>query len=140
MKRKMLRILTLNLWGDNGPWESRLAVVAEGLAGLEPDVVTLQEVREVPGRVPNQAAELAQRQGMQYVFVPSTAWGGGHEGLAVLSRYPIGEYDFRPLPHNSEKEGRIVLSVRVDSEWERSGSTRRTSRSASTRGPSARSR
>ena len=117
MRRKLLRVLTLNLWGDNGPWESRLAVVAEGLAGLEPDIVTLQEVREVPGKVPNQAAELAHRQGLQYVFVPSTAWGGGHEGLAVLSRYPIGEYDFRPLPHNTDKEGRIVLSVRVDSEW-----------------------
>ena len=117
MRRKLLRVLTLNLWGDNGPWESRLAVVAEGLAGLEPDIVTQPEVREVPGKVPNQAAELAHRQGLQYVFVPSTAWGGGHEGLAVLSRYPIGEYDFRPLPHNTDKEGRIVLSVRVDSEW-----------------------
>jgi len=117
MKRKTLRILTLNLWGDNGPWESRMAVVAEGLAGLRPDIVALQEVRDVPGKVPNQAAELAHRQDLQYVFVPSTAWGGGHEGLAVLSRYPIASYDFRPLPHNTEKEGRIILSVRLDSEF-----------------------
>jgi endonuclease/exonuclease/phosphatase family metal-dependent hydrolase len=116
MKRDTLRFLTLNLWGDNGPWQERLALCAEGLAVLQPDVVTLQEVRDVPGRVPNQAAELARRLGFHHVFAPSTAWGGGHEGLAVLSRFPIGGQDFRPLPHSTETEGRIVLSARIDSE------------------------
>ena len=116
MKRETLRFVTLNLWGDNGPWQERLALCAEGLAVLDPDVVTLQEVREVPGRVPNQAAELARRLGFHHVFAPSTAWGGGHEGLAVLSRFPIGAEDFRPLPHSTETEGRIVLSARIDSE------------------------
>jgi endonuclease/exonuclease/phosphatase family metal-dependent hydrolase len=111
-----MRILTLNLWGENGPWQARLAVVAETLASLAPDVVTLQEVREVPGRVPNQAASLAAPRGYHHVFAPSTAWGGGHEGLAILSRFPIGVHQAQPLPHSAENEGRILLSARIDSD------------------------
>jgi len=50
------------------------------------------------------------------VFAPSTEWGGGHEGLAILSRFPIGAHEVRALPHTAEKEGRIVLSARIDSD------------------------
>jgi endonuclease/exonuclease/phosphatase family metal-dependent hydrolase len=109
-----LRFVTLNLWGDNGPWQERLDLTVKGLAALAPDVVTLQEVRDVPGRVPNQAETLAEALGFHHVFAPSTAWGGGHEGLAVVSRFPIGGHEARPLPHSTETEGRIVLSARVD--------------------------
>jgi endonuclease/exonuclease/phosphatase family metal-dependent hydrolase len=116
MRHKYLRFLTLNLWGENGPWESRLTLVADKLESLLPDVVALQEVREVPGRIVNQAELLARRRGWHHVFAPSTAWGGGHEGLAVLSRFPIGAHAARPLPHTAEGEGRIVLSARVDSD------------------------
>ncbi|HEY5091556.1 MAG TPA: endonuclease/exonuclease/phosphatase family protein, partial [Polyangia bacterium] len=117
MKPKHLRFVTLNLWGENGPWEARLAQVGAELDRLSPDVVALQEVREVPGRVPNQAAALAGPRGWHHVFSPSTAWGGGHEGLALISRFPIGAHDWRPLPHSTETEGRIVLSARIDSEF-----------------------
>jgi endonuclease/exonuclease/phosphatase family metal-dependent hydrolase len=111
-----MRFLTLNIWGENGPWEARLALVSEKLDGIAPDVVALQEVRDVPGRVPNQAASLAAPRGWHHVFAPSTAWGGGHEGLAVLSRFPIGAHESRVLPHSADTEGRIVLSARVDSD------------------------
>jgi endonuclease/exonuclease/phosphatase family metal-dependent hydrolase len=117
MRPKHLRLVTLNLWGENGPWQSRLAVVAEVLESLRPDVVTLQEVRDVPDRIGNQAELLARPRGWHHVFAPSTAWGGGHEGLAVLSRFPIGAHDHRVLPHSTEQEGRIVLSARIDSDF-----------------------
>jgi len=109
-----LRCLTLNLWGENGPWEARMEIAARAIAALAPDVIGLQEVREVPGRIPNQAATLAAALGAQHVFAPSTAWGGGHEGLAIVSRFPIGATDHRPLPHSASNEGRIVLSARLD--------------------------
>jgi endonuclease/exonuclease/phosphatase family metal-dependent hydrolase len=114
LKPRLLRFVTLNLWGENGPWEARLELVAQKLAGLMPDVVTLQEVREVPGRIVNQAEQLARARGWHHVFAPTTAWGGGNEGLAVLSRFPIGAHDFRALPHSQENEGRGVLSARID--------------------------
>ena len=116
MKPKYLRFMTLNLWGENGPWEPRLALVGEKLTSLQPDVVALQEVRDAPGRIVNQAEQLARRRGYNHVFAPSTEWGGGHEGLAFLSRFPIGAHEVRALPHTAENEGRIVLSARVDSD------------------------
>jgi endonuclease/exonuclease/phosphatase family metal-dependent hydrolase len=113
-----LRFLTLNLWGENGPWEARMAIAVSAIPALRPDVIALQEVREVPDRVPNQAATLAAaiygHGSGHHVFAPSTAWGGGNEGLAIVSRFPIGAHEFRHLPHSVEKEGRIVLSARID--------------------------
>jgi endonuclease/exonuclease/phosphatase family metal-dependent hydrolase len=108
--------MTLNLWGENGPWEERLALVGAKLISLQPDVVALQEVRDVPGRIVNQAEMLAGEGGYRHVFAPSTEWGGGQEGLAILSRSPIGAHEVRALPHTAEKEGRIVLSARIDSD------------------------
>jgi endonuclease/exonuclease/phosphatase family metal-dependent hydrolase len=116
MRGGAVRFVTLNLWGENGPWEERLALAAAGLERLAPDVVALQEVRDVPGRVGNQAARLAEPRGWNHRFAATTAWGGGHEGLAVLSRFPIGAHEFRALPHSTEAEGRGVLSVRLDGE------------------------
>ena len=109
-----LRFLTLNLWGENGPWQDRMELLLDGLVAIAPDVIGLQEVRDVPGRVPNQAGEIARRHGWHHVFAPSTAWGGGHEGLAIVSRFPIGAHESKPLPHSAENEGRIVLSARID--------------------------
>jgi endonuclease/exonuclease/phosphatase family metal-dependent hydrolase len=116
-KARHLRFVTLNLWGENGPWQQRLDLVADKLAGVLPDVVALQEVREVPGRIMNQAEILARQQGWHYVFASATAWGGGHEGLAILSKHPIGAHESRVLPHSQESEGRIVLSARIDTEF-----------------------
>jgi len=109
-----LRVVTLNLWGENGPHEHRLAQVAEELGRLRADVILLQEVREVPGRLPNQADTLARRLGFHRAFAVGTEWGGGVEGLAVVSRFPIGESDDHRLPHATATEGRIGLSARLD--------------------------
>ena len=134
------RFLTLNLWGENGPWEARIAVINRGLDALAPDVIGLQEVREVPGRVPNQAALLAAARGWHHAFAPTSSWGGGQEGLAIVSRFPIGAQEFRPLPHSTETEGRGILSARLDGEAGGSGSTARTFRTASTKVSGARRR
>ncbi len=111
-----LRFLTLNLWGENGPWQARISLLLDGLTALGLDVIGLQEVREVPGRVPNHAGEIARHLGWNHVFAPSTVWGGGHEGLAIVSRFPIGAHEARPLPHSTETEGRIILSARIDAD------------------------
>jgi endonuclease/exonuclease/phosphatase family metal-dependent hydrolase len=90
-----------------------MAVLVQGLRELSPDVVTLQEVREVPGQLPNQAETLAKAIGFHYVFSPATPLGGGEEGLAILSRQPIVEHEALELPHAEPKERRILLSARV---------------------------
>jgi endonuclease/exonuclease/phosphatase family metal-dependent hydrolase len=110
---KRLRCLTLNLWGAEPPLDRRMAIVADGLRTLAPDVVTLQEVREVPGQLPNQAETLAKASGLHHVFAPATPIGGGQEGLAILSREPILEHEAIDLPHAQPTERRILLSARI---------------------------
>lgn len=110
---RVLRCLTLNLWGAEEPLARRMEVVVEGLRSLAPDVVALQEVREIPGTLPNQAETLAAATGMHVVFAPAMPFGGGHEGLAVLSREPILEHAASELPHADANERRILLSARL---------------------------
>lgn len=109
-----LRFVTLNLWGENGPHQHRLDLLAAELERFAPDVVALQEVRDVPGKLPNQAETLARRLGCQHVFVPSTEWGGGTEGLAIVSRFAIRQSAHKRLPHATDTEGRIVLSAELN--------------------------
>jgi endonuclease/exonuclease/phosphatase family metal-dependent hydrolase len=47
-----MRVLTQNLWGVRGAWELRRKVIQQGLAELNPDVVSLQEAINTPD-VPN---------------------------------------------------------------------------------------
>jgi len=105
-----LRFVTLNLWGENGPVDKRMALVASELKVLAPDVVALQEVRVSPS-AGHQAEILATAAGLTPVFAPATKWGGGEEGLAILSRFPVQAFSATPLPHSTVDEGRILLSV-----------------------------
>src|SRR5436309_11527045 len=93
-----VRLLTLNLWGEQPPLERRLEIVIEACRALSPHVIALQEVRVVPhpvapspatAPVENTAQTIARALGMEWTFARATPWGGGDEGLAILSRVPI---------------------------------------------------
>ena len=88
---------------------------ARELAALAPDVDRrCRRCATCPGGCRTRRRRWRPRCGWHHVFAPSTAWGGGHEGLAIVSRFPIGAHERRPLPHSTENEGRIVLSARLD--------------------------
>lgn len=109
-----LRVLTLNLWGAEPPLERRMALTAAAITALRPDVVALQEVQDRPPTLPNQAAALATASGMTSVFAPAVAFRGGHEGLAILSRFPVRAQVATPLPHATAEEARVLLSVAIE--------------------------
>ncbi len=109
----LLRCVTLNLWGGNGPVERRMPLVIEGLRALAPDLVALQEVRDIPGTLPNQAEKIAAAIGMTHVFASAVEWGGGHEGLGIISRHAMAQYEVTELPHGTATERRIMLSARL---------------------------
>ncbi len=113
--QKTLRAVSINLWGETAPLEQRLALCVEQLAALTPDVVALQEVRQVPGKVQNTAETLAHALGMEYRFVKTVEWGGGDEGLALLSRFPIRESGHVLLPHPLPEDQRILMWALLDS-------------------------
>lgn len=109
-----LRVVTLNLWGEQGPLATRLRLCQEQLAALSADVIALQEVREIPGRLPNTAQTLAEALGYQHVFTPAVEWGGGVEGLAILSRLPLVRHRHHPLPHENIRGGERRVLLRAD--------------------------
>jgi len=116
-EREALRVVTLNLWGEHGPLAARWPAVVEGLRALLPDVVFLQEVRQIAGRLPNQADALGAALRMQHAFAPALTWGDGDEGLGILSRYPLTEVGPTPLPHAHEQERRILLSATAETPY-----------------------
>ncbi len=122
----LLRVITLNIWNRQGPWEARCALIRQGLAALDADFVGLQEVMRLqpvgldgaptPGsKAGNQAEELAV--GTQYWAV----YGRAHDlgfgldfGNAILSRYPILASECRALPTEPNDEKRAVLYALCD--------------------------
>ena len=122
---RRLRLVTLNLWGTEPPLDRRLALAARQLIALDPDVVTLQEVRPLApdaARLPTTAHWLAARLGATALYVPSMRWAdgafgpgtrGGEEGLAIISRLPIVERRALRLPEARPTEARLLLSARL---------------------------
>lgn len=109
-----LRVLTWNLWGRGGPWEARLAAIAETLVAAAPDVVGLQEVwAEDGGR--SQTEHLAAALGFHHVYASRYAIDGVALGNAILSRWPITACEVRELPAPPElQELRNVVRAAID--------------------------
>jgi endonuclease/exonuclease/phosphatase family metal-dependent hydrolase len=109
-----LRILTLNIWNRQGPWESRLALIREGIKTLAPDVIGLQEVIRYQGR--SFADDIADGLGYQATFGAAHDLGGGVEfGNAVLSRWPFAGASVFPLPNGGTDENRSLTLAWIDS-------------------------
>ncbi len=107
-------VVTLNLWHDQGDWPARLAILADTLGALRPDVIVLQEVlQDASTGLANQAATLGARLGYAVVF--ASVDGPEREkryGNAILSRHPIVDTSWvklRPLD-----DYRVAARARLD--------------------------
>jgi endonuclease/exonuclease/phosphatase family metal-dependent hydrolase len=109
-----VRVLTLNIWNRQGPWEDRLPLIREGIRALDPDLVGLQEVITHDGR--SQADAIAEGLGYESAFGVAHDHGAGIQfGNAVLSRWPIEERWVAPLPSGGTEERRSVMLAEVAS-------------------------
>ena len=121
-----LRVVTLNIWGRQGPWESRLPVLRRTLAALDVDLVGLQEViRFDADRAPameapklatsDQAMEICEGLGLVSCFGAALDLGFGLSfGNAVLSRFPIIDSCTTSLPNERGAEPRALLTAKID--------------------------
>ena len=114
-----LRVLTLNIWNRQGPWEARLLAIRRGIERLSPDVVALQEVLHLDGAPTDQAEDIAAGLGYHAVFGAAWDIGGGLLfGNAVLSRFPIAAHETFLLPSGGEEQ-RALLYATVEAPFGR---------------------
>lgn len=107
-----ISVLTLNLWGTNGPVERRLELLTHYLDATRPDIVAFQEVRFLKGRsLSDLIAEACGYPSRHY----DRSWGTGdeEEGLAVLSRHPLTASPPVPLPDQGRGLPRQLQRVEI---------------------------
>ncbi len=115
-----IRILDLNIWNYNEPWEIRRDLIVDLILDTKPDIVALQEIQ-----YRKQAIDPRHQADQILVGLPdySGIWRPAHhstqrwEGLAVFSQYPIIDQEFICLSRNEadprDTFQRIVLGARI---------------------------
>lgn len=122
----MLRLVSYNIKSGLHHPEG-LDAIAATVRALDPDVVALQEVDRGTERSgdSDQAARLADACGLKHhAFGVATPWfGGGEYGIALLSRFPLGDVQTAPLwvptdPAAAQglREPRALLSASLDAD------------------------
>jgi endonuclease/exonuclease/phosphatase family metal-dependent hydrolase len=110
-----LKVLTLNVWNDDGPWPARRSLIHEQIRALQPDLIGFQEILRGPGI--DQLAALTDGLGYHVDYVeaqrfwkdPSRAFGN-----AVASRWPIRDRHTVALPDRGDGETRAALTCHVE--------------------------
>jgi endonuclease/exonuclease/phosphatase family metal-dependent hydrolase len=121
MRAVPLRVLTLNLWHDQGPWSERAVRIRDWLDRLDPDVVGFQEALRAPGL--DQVAELLEARLPNRDYAIAGRFRRGDRelefGNAIAIRWPIAERHARALPDRSDGETRALLHVAIDAPFGR---------------------
>jgi endonuclease/exonuclease/phosphatase family metal-dependent hydrolase len=109
-----IRIASLNIAKKHGPKMLREIESQPDLG--KADVLLLQEV--VDGPLSHVASEIASALGMKVIFAPAFQLNKQYaEGLAILSRYPLGPANVTRLPRNNlhfHTRVRIAVATTVE--------------------------
>jgi endonuclease/exonuclease/phosphatase family metal-dependent hydrolase len=109
----VLKVLTLNLWNDQGPYERRRERVREWIERLDPDVIGFQEVLKGNGS-DTAAAQLPDGYHVDFAAaIPFWLDPSVEFGNAIASRWPISDREVLTLPEHGD-ETRVALSVTID--------------------------
>jgi endonuclease/exonuclease/phosphatase family metal-dependent hydrolase len=109
---RTFRAATLNIWSRFGPWEQRLPAIREGLRGLMPDVIGLQEVLRFTDF--DQAKLVSEGLGYECAWGKAAENHGYPVGNAILSRWPILRSENIPLPRGGTDEDRSLVFAELD--------------------------
>jgi endonuclease/exonuclease/phosphatase family metal-dependent hydrolase len=120
VERRVLRVMTWNLWWRFGDWRRRFDAIVHVLRSSSPDIVGLQEVWATATE--NQARILADLLDMHVAWRPSPAPEHYQRrigdravtvGNAILSRWPISRESSCVLPAGAGDAGRTTLCALV---------------------------
>lgn len=109
-----LKLVTFNIWHNQGDWAARLPLLVAAIRAADPDVIGLQEVLEDAAvGLPNQAQTIADALGGYSVHFVSTDPEGAPRryGNALLSRLPVTGFDSRKLEPLDDY--RTAIRVRI---------------------------
>ncbi len=108
-----MRVLTLNIWKDEGDLAARLEMIVAECRLLLPDIICLQEV--YADATMDAGERLADALGMTRVTVPARMKQRSgvlsSSGLAILSRLPLLAEESLDLPTSAADGGRKALSA-----------------------------
>ncbi|MDO8681222.1 MAG: endonuclease/exonuclease/phosphatase family protein [Acidobacteriota bacterium] len=97
-RTRNVRVATYNIHRARGlDGRTRLERIAAVLAGIDADIVALQEVIGASPLKPGQAAELGAALGMGWVMAPTRHMRTALFGNVVLSRFPIRHHSQHDL-------------------------------------------
>jgi endonuclease/exonuclease/phosphatase family metal-dependent hydrolase len=111
-----IRVLAYNIHHGEGLDELLdLERIAALIRDVDPDLVALQEVDSVTGRTGgvDQAAELGRLTGLSAAFGSFMPYDGGAYGMAILSRWPVGEATNIRLPDGEEPRTSLAITVEI---------------------------
>lgn len=112
----MLKVLSVNIWHDQGPWRDRLRLLRAWIERLDPDLIGFQEV--LRGEGVDQLAELVEGRGYHTDYVPAMRLPDRDHlefGNAIASRWPIVDRATLELPDRGDWERRAAIMARIDS-------------------------
>jgi endonuclease/exonuclease/phosphatase family metal-dependent hydrolase len=111
-----IRVLAYNIHHGEGMDELLdLDRIAALIREVDPDLVALQEIDSVTARTErvDQAQELGRLTGMNALFGSFMPYDGGAYGMAILSRWPIGESTNIRLPDGEEPRTSLAVTVEL---------------------------
>ena len=113
-RTRTVRVATYNIHRGRGlDGRTQIERIAAVLAGVDADVIALQEVIGASPLKPGQAAELGAALGMGWVMAVTRQLRGHQFGNVVLSRFPIAQHTQHDLSYKSCEE-RCMQRVDVD--------------------------
>jgi len=109
-----VKIITINTWKCDGDYRARMALLAEQLYQLKPDIIACQECFVCEEAGTDTLKFLAGQLNMNYLFANGREkrrffegeWLDSLSGLGILSVYPISAYDIFSLPATGEDNDR----------------------------------
>jgi endonuclease/exonuclease/phosphatase family metal-dependent hydrolase len=113
--RETLRVGSFNIHAGRGS-DGRFDLTRTAESLLELDVVGLNEVRgDTIWETSDQAAALAARLGLAWCFAPSERrFWNGHWGNALLSAWPVRQWEVVPLAGTRGKAYRNLVDAEVE--------------------------
>lgn len=107
-----MHVVTLNLWGQRGSWEDRRSILIEGLRGLRPDLVALQE-----SIVTLEYDQVDDLLGSTYQIIHQRARSEDGQGISIASRWPVDavhELDLHVTPRTAGFPcGTLIVEARA---------------------------